>query len=620
MLPLGCALFASAHGDTVATLTAPVLGNSTLESWLEDVFGEAFGEAFCTLAICFGVWVCGNSFGFTFGSDSKKPKKTSKVTASSRHASTATPPRKANAGLAKAKAPRPEPHGSEGATPVSQLRSGSPRQSKGSFEGILTGETDLLAAAVKNGLACDLPRLIDASVVRLSKDAAIVSNAADRGTNIIELLFVASLRACAAKRCFADALAVYAHVKSRITDASVNTWSLLLWSAVEVDRFDLCTEFVEKLLQSGTPTCYDFVNITRYFVHTGDVDGFALAFEKLRKSGSTIDVFGRNRALSVCTNSRRLALACKIVELIPEVPMDAIAHNILMKAYATVGDLTNCFGQYAEMKKTQVKPTEMTFGILLDACTDDNQMNYARRVFSDLRESGLALNAILYTTFIKGLVNAGALTEVMEILDEMCEQGTAKPDLVTFSTVVKAHASVGNVMECVRLLERMQKIGVEADAVLYNTVLTGCCYKPMEPAQVMHILSWLVNKGLQPSTATISVLIKAFALSKSWSYALDILEAAPVRYGIWPEARVYGQLAQYCAKENSGNDAVASYIAMVKACGKEGIAVKSSISARLKRTCAQCGHYTRAAKISKALTDSDGHVDQKVLDVLEVVA
>lgn len=599
------------QGDSVASAAAPSVKWTSLGSlydWIDDPVGEAVSEAFYTLSFFLGIWVWGRTMGWKFGGSKSGKKAVSKVALrggdqAPRAVAAAKPPKQVEVKLDSL-----DFHKGDGESST-QLRQ---RQARGTT----ASEADALAAAVRAGRAAELPRLFDLSVARVTRDAA----SAQSSREVAETLFVACLRACAAKRCFIQALALYDHVKGRIGKACSNTWSLLLWGAVESNDFELCGELLQRLVESGTPTSYDFVNIVRYYANTGDQDAFVKTLSKLQASGCQIDVFARNRALSLCMIGRTVGLAQKIVELVPSVPMDAIAYNTMMKGFANVGDLVSCFAQYTEMRRADVMPTEMTFGILLDACIDDKQMEHARRVFTDLRDSGLPLNVILYTTFIKGLVNAGELTEAMAILDEMCDKATAKPDLVTFSTLVKAHASAGNVADCARLLERMLKMGIQPDSVLFNTILNGCCHKAMDPAQVLHVFSWLVNKGLQPSTATISVLIKAFSLSKSWGHALDVLEAAPARYGTWPEARVYGQLAQSCAKENDGQAALAAYASMVKAAGKQGIPVKSSHSARLQRVCAQCGQGARSAKIFQALADSEGRVDQRVRDVLEASA
>ena len=53
------------------------------------------------------------------------------------------------------------------------------------------------------------------------------------------------------------------------------------------------------------------------------------------------------------------------------------------------------------MTSAGVAPTEMTFGILLDVCNSSCDLERARALFADVRGSGLCLNVVHYTTFMK---------------------------------------------------------------------------------------------------------------------------------------------------------------------------------------------------------------------------
>jgi len=594
-------LFCASGDANIVPIAHATELNSAADAWFIDPLGEACGEAVCALCFFTGVWLWGKASGWKFGA--KYNAKASKAALAGKRVVQVVPmekPSKQVSSNSEGGAPSPKP---------SVQPRGASRQSRRAT----SSEADRLARGVRAGRANELPALIDASFARLAGDAI-------DPVELMEALFVASLRACAARRCFRDALALYHHVQDRIGKACSSTWSVLMWSAVESGDFQHCERFLERLLECGAPTGNDLVNVVKYCIHASDETHLVEVLKTAQLSDCPADLVSRNRAISLCTSSGATDLAAKIVQLTPGVPMDAIAHNSLMKGFSKNGDLPNCCRQYGEMRRAQILPSEMTFGILLDACIDARQLTSARRVFSDLRESGLPLNSILYTTFIKGLVGEGELDEAMDVLDEMSKSVSSPPDLITFSTLAKAHAAAGNVQDCTRLLDRTLKMGIEPDSVFFNTILSACSVKAVDPGQVFHMLAWLVKKGLKPSSPTLSVVVKALSLTKSWSHALDFLEAAPGRYGVWPDGRIYCQLAQACASAGGEQDAIAAYVAMVKAFGKQGLKVDPMQSARLERICAGCGQGRRAASISQALEDSNGRVGDKVLGLLKSLA
>jgi pentatricopeptide repeat protein len=49
-----------------------------------------------------------------------------------------------------------------------------------------------------------------------------------------------------------------------------------------------------------------------------------------------------------------------------------------------------------------------------------------------------------------------------------------KPDLITFSTLIKGFCKERNIDAAFKVLSEMKKCGIEADEVLYNSLLDGC--------------------------------------------------------------------------------------------------------------------------------------------------
>merc|ERR1719359_2169487 len=116
-----------------------------------------------------------------------------------------------------------------------------------------------------------------------------------------------------------------------------------------------------------------------------------------------------------------------------------------MKYNVRAGRLPRCFEMHAEMLEKGIEASEVTFGILLDACVGAKKLDDARKVFDDLCSSGLPLNVVHCTTYIKGLVGAGKLDEAADVVQEMTKSIGVKPDVVTYSTIVKGYSDIGDV-------------------------------------------------------------------------------------------------------------------------------------------------------------------------------
>jgi len=463
---------------------------------------------------------------------------------------------------------------------------------------------DKLVAAVRAGKAAELPVLMDAARMRLVDSGA--DKEAVQATSAQNLM--SALRACAAHHSFEDALNAYDHAKDHIGHGCGSMWSLLLYSAVEAKQFERCGMFFKQLLINSTPSPNDFLNMVRYHVFQKDAAGLKQTLSDLRHAQFHLDAISRNRALSVCFANQGTGLADILVDKeYCDVAMDIVGYNTVLKGYAKLGELSRCFETYEKMQQSGLPSSEVTFGILLDVCIEGKAFDRAKDVFNDLRNSTVKMNAIHYTTFMKGLIHAGQLEEATNLLDEMIASPKTKPDLVTYSTLVKAHADSGRVMEAIRVLERMIAQGITPDAIIFNIVLTGCTVCAMDAEQIFHVFDWLVKHGLHTSTTTLSILVKALAKGQAWDAALEMLKDAQQRMHIWPEPRLFAQLAQAVAKVGNGAKAVEAYKAMVEAAAAQGTAVDEATNVRLLRLCTGCGETALATKIYKVVATAGGY-------------
>lgn len=412
----------------------------------------------------------------------------------------------------------------------------------------IRSECKTLLASVRAGKAGELPGKLDDALTRMPPRATIAET-----QDFVEQLLLTCLRACASAHCFAQGLAAYRHVADQFGAGCTSTWSLLLYCAVEAGDYKEGHGFMQRLLAMTAPTNNDFINMVRVYAGCRDVSGLRDLFHHLRSMGFVPDVVGRNRAIGACISNRAINLADEVIACTPEIPMDAIGFNTLLKGYAQGQNLASCIELLTRMRASGIDPSGISYGILLDACVAIGDCEMAHKIFQEMRDSGVQANVIHYTTLMVGHANAGNLGAAMEIFKEMVSQGV-QPDFITYCQLVKSHADHHRVEEAIDLIQQLLAQGLTPDAVLFNTVLGSYCELNVKPSEIVSMLDRLKRLGLRPSTATLSVLLKGFARSCAWTEALKILDEAPENFGLVAEPRLYKQLLRACGKPCPGGD------------------------------------------------------------------
>jgi len=476
-----------------------------------------------------------------------------------------------------------------------------------------TFETDALAAAVRSGKFLDMPRLLDAAFHRASlmyKDdhRALKAEATQH--------LLSTLRACANVHRHREALSIFSHMANRIDDQCSNVWSLLLYNAIEAGAFDKCAECVDKLSAKVPLSSYDLVNIVRYHAHWHDIVGLHQLIQRQDSLGTKIDAITRNRALAACVTEGALEVAESLLTgNVWRESLDTVGYNTLIKGYSRAGQVSKCFDLHAQMKHHGQRSSEVTFGILLDACISSRDLNGARHVFQDLRNSGLRMNAVHFTTFIKGLVAAGDFQEADAVLQDMLSSAHAEPDLITYSTLVKAYADRGQVESAVGILKQMLSRHVEPDEVIFNSLLNGCVcrHSPMLSSEVFAVFDQLIDCGLKPSAATLSILLKSLVRGEAWEVALQLLRDVPSRFNMETEPRLYAQLAQACITAGQGTRLQQVYKAFLASAASRDPQTSENINGRLLKQCIRCTRPEFASMLLDAALQADSWVEPRVV-------
>lgn len=457
-------------------------------------------------------------------------------------------------------------------------------------------DTTSLVTAVRAGRADELPNLLDAAYARAQRRT---QNEAELEEACTQLL-LSSLRACAAERQFRHGLVAFRHVKDRIGRGCQDLWSMLLYTVVEAGEFDLCQACYRRICVVGAPMGYDHVNMVRSFAHRQDLQGLKRMLDGMCSMDMALDALSRNKALSACVAKGAIDLAELLMchEACSQ-DLDCIAFSTLMKGYSRIGQKQRCFELKTEMQEKGVAPSAVTYGILLEVCVHYKDMDSARGIFREMQTSNLVFNAVHCTSFMKGLVSVGLVDDAAEMLSQMHRRTGAEPDLISYTTVLRAYGERGRTAEQLQLIEQMLRHKVKPDEIAYHAVLDGCCNAPLGGGDVLELLENLIELGLQPSTPTFSIVLKALARSKAFEAAIDFLEGAWHRFGDPAKRpRLFLQLGQACIKASQEATAVRAYQAFLRLRAMEGEEADGWVAQQMIRTCLGQGSVGTASIIS----------------------
>jgi len=239
--------------------------------------------------------------------------------------------------------------------------------------------------------------------------------------------------------------------------------------------------------------------------------------------------------------------------------MDIVSYNTRLKAAARSRDIRKCFSILDEIHSAQLLADDVTFSTLLDVCIDEDDHEMASLALEQMSESGVTMNCVLLTTMIKGFVRTKNLSKAMALFETMRgENSVVKPDMITYSILIKAHCDAGDMKEALRLLEAMLQDGSDVDDVVFTHLIDGCC-QTQNHALAEKLWNDMFKASIKPSIFTIIAIVRVWCRSgfcdKAWSLIMTMEE----RFGKKPTLTLYMSLISGLFRQKNVSDAMAAY-------------------------------------------------------------
>merc|ERR1719201_823257 len=168
-----------------------------------------------------------------------------------------------------------------------------------------------------------------------------------------------------------------------------------------------------------------------------------------------------------------------------------------------------------------------------------------------------------------------------------------KPNVITYSTMLKGHCQNGNIQAGFAILEQMKKEAqLKPDEIMYNSLLDGCAQNNLVD-EGMRLLEEMQSEGVRPSNFTLSILVKLMNRAKRLDQAFALVDEISKKYSFQPNVHVYTNLAQACVYNQQLPRAMSVMEKMVE----ESVAPDGRTYSILIRGCTTKGQFEHAANL-----------------------
>jgi len=313
--------------------------------------------------------------------------------------------------------------------------------------------------------------------------------------------------------------------------------------------------------------------------------------------------------------------------------MSAPIFGAMIKAFGESGDVPQVRELWAQMQESQVRPTAITIGCVVEALVINRQGEEAWRlvqeqlgnedskgmintivystvlkgfavskridkvllVYKEMRANSIACNTITYNTMLDACAKCNAMEKAAELLEDMKELN-AEPDIITYSTIIKGYCVSGEIDLAFSVLQEMKSDGLfEPDEIMYNSILDGCA-RQRNVSESLKLLDEMQESGIRPSNYTLSILVKLLGNARRLGQALQIVDDLSKQHGLKPNIQVYTCMVHACIQNKRFERALAVYESMIQ----QGCRADEKFYSVLVRGCVQLHQTATAIQIIRA--------------------
>lgn len=278
----------------------------------------------------------------------------------------------------------------------------------------------------------------------------------------------------------------------------------------DLKRVQILLERMEAENIQLTSTIYDTVMRAFYIYCRYAQGGYLFRVQPTKEEAALVD---GSLPIKLEPNRLDISVLKRNFESLFKIPFKLSVHifNDLMLTFLRLTRFEEFFQCFAEIRRNNLKPNELTFTLLIKAQLYLGQPEAARSLFPEMLKLGLKPSvlqcALIFHVFCKN--QATSLAE--DFLSEMINQLQLRPNHVFYASLLYAYSRRRDYPNVFYTFDRLEKAGFTPDTETCNFVLSSL-YEMGEHTEATRFFEKMVLQGIRRNTHTYYIMADRLVL------------------------------------------------------------------------------------------------------------
>lgn len=186
-------------------------------------------------------------------------------------------------------------------------------------------------------------------------------------------------------------------------------------------------------------------------------------------------------------------------------------YTALLAAYCRSYLIDEAFLILAKMKELPLcQPDVFTYSTLIKACIDASRFDLVESLYKEMDDRGIVPNTVTQNIVLSGYGKAGKFDQMKNILSDMLQSPTCKPDVWTMNTIISLFGNMGQIEMMERWYEKFRDFGINPETRTFN-ILIGAYGKKRMYDKMSSVMEYMRKLEFPWTTSTYNNVIEAFS-------------------------------------------------------------------------------------------------------------
>lgn len=255
---------------------------------------------------------------------------------------------------------------------------------------------------------------------------------------------------------------------SKLSKPIAYSWSAMIFANVRTGQNEHAMKLYYKMHRDGVkPDSHVFVAVLKACCSIADIDLGQRIHAHAIESGLELDLYVGNTLINMYSKCGSLETSRVLFDKLPM--RDVVTWSALIAANVHHGHGDEALMLFQHMKREKVKPNTVLYILAIKACTCIDNLEEGKRIHVFVVEKGLESDLSLGNSLINMYVKGRSLEGALAVLARLPTR-----DVITWNALILGYTHGGHGHKAIQIFHMMRQDGLEPDDVSFSSILKAC--------------------------------------------------------------------------------------------------------------------------------------------------